>query len=83
MSQKISEIETVNGVAIQKHLEIIYEELISETFGRREKQVRDQIREMATPCMACDSPVTYIIWSKKYSGYRGECVACNHNWPES
>lgn len=37
----------------------------------------------ATECMACGSPVTYIIWSESYSGYRGKCIACDHNWPES
>jgi Zn ribbon nucleic-acid-binding protein len=36
-----------------------------------------------TACQSCGFSDTLIIWSEKYSGDRGVCVSCEHNWPES
>ena len=75
---------TVNGIAIQRHLEEIYKNLISETFGARAQYVESKkFEEQTVPCMVCGSPKTYIMWCKGYSGYRGRCISCKHNWPES
>ena len=72
---------TANGIAIQKHLGKIYEDLISEMFGAKEELMKSQNQIM--PCMSCESLDTYLIWSHNYSGYRGVCDACEVNWPES
>ena len=83
MSPIIANMEsgTMNGIQILTHLDQIYKDLISETYGKKNE---DELgAEYTTACMGCGSPVTYIIWSEKYSGYRGKCMNCNHNWPES
>ena len=72
---------TTNGIAIQKHLEAVYSDLISEMFGAKEKQMESENQIM--PCMSCKSHDTYLIWSENYSGYRGVCDICESNWPES
>ena len=75
---------TVNGIEIQRHLEKIYEDLLSETFGAKVQSMEPKkFEEQTIPCMVCGSPKTYISWSRNYSGYRGRCIACEHNWPES
>ena len=82
MSQRIIS-ATTNGEEIQSHLENIYDELISNMFDNEIENQKTNSHKQATECMGCGSPVTYIIWSKSYSGYRGKCMVCNHNWPES
>lgn len=74
----------IRGYEIQKHLEKVYEDFIMDGFGRKVKQLSlDKIPKIAIPCMSCESKETYIVWSENYSGYRGMCDACKHNWPES
>lgn len=73
--------ETKIGIIILAHLEKIYEELISETFGKNKKVKNPQGRIL--PCMVCENTNTYMIWSENYSGYRGICDICEYDWPES
>lgn len=82
MSQTIIEIQgTKKGVEIQDHLEKIYSDIILETFGKRSIADTEEVESIS--CQACGFSKTYITWSVKYSGYRGFCVTCKHNWPES
>ena len=34
-------------------------------------------------CMACGDDKVYVYKSTKYTGYRGICITCKNNWPES
>jgi len=83
MKKVIPQNKTVikNGIGILTHLEKIYEELISESFGKNKivKNPQGQI----LPCMVCGNPDTFMIWSENYSGYRGICDMCEYDWPES
>ena len=70
-----------NGIEIQKHLENVYEEWISKT---KEIQIESaKIEEETIPCMVCGSSNIHTYWDRNYSGYRGTCMACKNNWPES
>jgi len=73
---------TVKGTEIQEHLEKIYDDLILETYGVRVKQIESDV-EKQNNCLACGFSETRVIWSERYSGYRGICNSCKHNWPES
>ena len=35
-----------------------------------------------TVCVVCDNPAP-IVHEPRYSGYRGICLECKGNWPES
>jgi len=73
-----------NGIEIQKYLENFYEEWISKTFETKEIQTEsEKFKEETMPCMVCGSPNIHISWDRNYSGYRGNCMACKNNWPES
>ena len=86
MSQAVIEIHgTERGIEIQDHLENTYYDIILETFGKNPKIISDADAEeiQSTSCKACGFSRTWVMWSTKYSGYRGFCMSCKHNWPES
>ena len=75
---------TVNGRAIQRHFEEIEEDLFSEIFRVKVQPMElKKFKEQTISCMVCGSTKTYICWCKNYSGFRGNCFVCKHNWPES
>ncbi len=34
-------------------------------------------------CNTCAKKSAFVIWDERYSGYRGVCIFCGGNWPES
>jgi len=34
-------------------------------------------------CMSCGSTNTIKVFDPRYNGYRGHCLDCGGNWPES
>jgi len=34
-------------------------------------------------CQSCRLEKAVIYWNQKYQGYRGFCIVCGNNWPES
>ena len=36
-----------------------------------------------TVCTSCESKLALIIEEPRYNGYRGICLLCGGNWPES
>lgn len=83
MSQLIIKDQARRGIEIQNHLEKIYSDVVFETFGKQVIDIVDTYETESTDCQACGYPETRIVWSEKYSGERGICIACHHNWPES
>ena len=74
---------TKNGIEIQNHLNRIYEEMLSETFRAEFELLKEKTQAQPMSCMACGCENTEIIWSDNYSGFRGMCIRCMCNWPES
>ena len=34
-------------------------------------------------CYTCNKKSAVLLWTEKYSGFRGICKRCGNNWPES
>ena len=34
-------------------------------------------------CNSCEKYSAVLFWDDRYNGYRGKCVSCKGNWPES
>ena len=34
-------------------------------------------------CNVCEKKSALLIWDDRYSGFRGTCLVCGSNWPES
>jgi len=34
-------------------------------------------------CESCDSESAVFHWEARYDGYRGTCMVCKGDWPES
>jgi hypothetical protein len=34
-------------------------------------------------CIVCNKQIAVIIEEPRYNGYRGICLKCDGNWPES
>ena len=75
---------TRNGIEIEMHLEKCYEDFILKTFETKGKPIEsEKLEEQTIPCGGCGSLKIHIVWDRNYSGYRGNCIICKNNWPES
>ena len=34
-------------------------------------------------CNSCEQKSGRLLWDDRYDGYRGFCIKCEGNWPES
>ena len=34
-------------------------------------------------CESCEKQSAVLFWDIRYNGYRGMCMVCKGNWPES
>ncbi len=41
------------------------------------------VKNLQISCGSCDKRSAVIIWDNRYAGYRGQCILCENNWPES
>jgi len=54
--------------------------------GKELPELPDSIpvdEELLITCGVCEKKSAIIIWDNRYSGFRGYCLICKNNWPES